>query len=131
MPKLCPGCDKRLETYEPGVSYVKVDGVEWHPRCAPAPVHEIFLVQLDRAEIEFVMQHVATLYVVELAREQTPAAAVLQPATGEIESLVDFLTKLGAKAIAQAAAVFLKDRGVEGCRVLANKFLRLLGSKEL
>lgn len=37
---LCHACDKRVEDHEPGVSYTTVEGVLYHPACAPEAVVE-------------------------------------------------------------------------------------------
>lgn len=40
--KTCPGCDERVETYAPGVSYTQLEpyGPYWHIKCAEEELKE-------------------------------------------------------------------------------------------
>lgn len=130
--KRCPACDERVETHAPGVSYTRVDGLDWHIGCAPPEVdqNEIFLLQLTRAEIEFMLTHTSTVYAVHLSGELTPNARVLC-LDGESVPLPDFLSSMGAQNMVRHTRRFIREQGLDGLKELSNKFLRLVGRPEL
>lgn len=130
--KRCPACDERVETYAPGVSYTRVDGLDWHIGCAPpeVDVNEIFLLQLTRSELELLLAHTSTVYAVNLSAELTPSARVLCP-EGEVVPLPDFLSSLGAKSLIRQTRKFIAEQGLDGLKILSNKFLQILGRPQL
>lgn len=89
-----------------------------------AAVKEVFLLQLEKHELELIQHHAECIFAVEYARELTPDAMVLT-GDGNTKPLADFLAELGAKSMGRAATKFLSHGGAAAAKQLANKLRQL------